>query len=202
MNEQGQKIKGKKLKETVRKAAALILSDRFRTRGAPQSRIEKIFRKEAIPLQLGLRETGKELEDVGVKLKEIQEKWHGQKVTRYLGIINPNINLEDIRPYNRRTTAILALIASKGQRNPFSEIRKEIEKIVEDKEEASDLLDSAISTLEEDGVVRFDKETGVIQLTDYGTALLPSKDQINSVIIDTLVSARTTRENHENKNDP
>lgn len=188
------KVKGIKLKKAVRKASALLLSKRCRTRGAPRSRIEKIFNKEDIPTQLGIRAMKDELEDVGIKLKEIEEEWRGTTITRYIGVLDPQIEIEDIRPYNRNITAILALVSAKGKRVPFSEIRDELEKIVDEKEEAEKLLSSAIGTLTEDGVVKFNQEKGMIEVTDYGEALLPSQDIIKSVIIDTLVSGKNAKE--------
>lgn len=190
MNKDEELIKGKKFRSAIRKAGALILSERFRTRGAPRNRLEQIFKEKGIPPSLGIRKTRKELNKVGVKLKKIDEEWRGQKITRYLGLIDPKIKIEDIRPYNRKITAILALCAAKGKRIPFSEAVEEIEKIVKDKENANDLLSSAIKKLEDDDVLGYDKEKGIIELTDYGEAILPSKNQIKKIIIDTLVSGK------------
>lgn len=191
MEEQEDKrIMGEKLKSAVREASALILSKRYRTRGAPQQRIEQIFRERDIPSELGLRITREELDDIGVKLKEIKEKWGAGTITRYIGVIDPSLGIEDIRPYNRRDTAILALIAAKGRRVPFSEVNKEVQKIVNDEEEANNLLSSAVSRLKEDDVIKLDKEKGTIELTDFGQAILPPEDQIKKIIIDTLISGK------------
>lgn len=197
MEEEAGKVKGKKFKAAVRKAAALVLSKRFRTRGAPSRRLEKIFRRKDIPVQLGLRETRKELEDVGVQLKEIEEEWRGKTITRYIGVVDPQIELEDIRPYDRNTTAILALISAKGNRVPFSEVREEVNKIVNDEERAEDLLSSSLKKLRNDDLLRFDEEKGMISLTDYGQALLPSEEQIKKIMIDTLVAGKTEDTNED-----
>lgn len=189
--------KGKKFKAAIRKAAALVLSKRFRTRGAPSRRLEQIFKAKDIPMQLGLREMRKELDDVGVKLKEIEEPWRGKTITRYLGVIDPKIELDDVRPYNRNITAILALISAKGPRVPFSDVREEVNKIVNDEERAEDLLSSSLKKLREDDLLQFDKEKGVISLTDYGQALLPSEEQIKKIMIETLVAGKKDENTNE-----
>jgi len=173
----------------LRAAAALILSKRYRTRGAPVSSVINILRKSGLPLDAALKELERRLHSVGLLLKRVSILHGSKKIERFIAVIDPRIDLPEIKPYDALTLSVLALIFvrhNEKSKISLSTLREDLVTLIEDKEKADTILHKALTKLSKDNIIRIKSDEGTIELTEIGKALLPPPDLIDKVIIEAL----------------
>ena len=173
----------------LRAAAALILSKRYRTRGAPVSSVINILRKSGLPLDAALKELERRLHSVGLLLKRVSILHGSKKIERFIAVIDPRIDLPEIKPYDALTLSVLALIFMRHNEKSkisLSTLREDLVTLIEDKEKADTILHKALTKLSKDNIIRIKSDEGTIELTEIGKALLPPPDLIDKVIIEAL----------------
>lgn len=173
----------------LRAAAALILSKRYRTRGAPVSSVINILRKSGLPLDAALKELERRLHSVGLLLKRVSILHGSKKIERFIAVIDPRIDLPEIKPYDALTLSVLALIFvrhNEKSKVSLSTLREDLVTLIEDKEKTDMILHKALTKLSKDNIIRIKSDEGTIELTEIGKALLPPPDLIDKVIIEAL----------------
>lgn len=173
----------------LRAAAALILSKRYRTRGAPVSSVINILRKSGLPLDAALKELERRLHSVGLLLKRVSILHGSKKIERFIAVIDPRIDLPEIKPYDALTLSVLALIFvrhNEKSKISLSTLREDLVTLIEDKEKTDMILHKALTKLSKDNIIRIKSDEGTIELTEIGKALLPPPDLIDKVIIEAL----------------
>ncbi len=173
----------------LRAAAALILSKRYRTRGAPVSSVINILRKSGLPLDAALKELERRLHSVGLLLKRVSILHGSKKIERFIAVIDPRIDLPEIKPYDALTLSVLALIFMRHNEKSkisLSTLREDLVTLIEDKEKTDMILHKALTKLSKDNIIRIKSDEGTIELTEIGKALLPPPDLIDKVIIEAL----------------
>ena len=173
----------------LRAAAALILSKRYRTRGAPVSSVINILRKSGLPLDAALKELERRLHSVGLLLKRVSILHGSKKIERFIAVIDPRIDLPEIKPYDALTLSVLALIFvrhNEKSKVSLSTLREDLVTLIEDREKADMILHKALTKLSKDNIIRIKSDEGTIELTEIGKALLPPPDLIDKVIIEAL----------------
>jgi len=178
-----------KRETALRKAAALILASRYKARGAPVSRVLNILKQSGMPINQALDELEERLNAVGIKLKRITFTAGTKKMEKFVAIVDPQLKLEELKPFDNVTLAVLALIYIKistmGEVS-LSSLLNDLISILMDKERAEKFLQTALSKLEANKIIKIDTERGLINLTDLGYALMPPPELIDRIIIDAL----------------
>ncbi len=182
--------------KAIRAAAAYILASRYKTIGAPLSRIKKILEKSGLPFEACIRELEKRFNKVGLVLKKIKVT-RGSRVSEILlATINPEIDLEDIRPYDKEVMSVLALIFfhSKSGEVPLTILRQDLVSLIGNEEQADKILRKGLERLKRDSIIKIDSEKGCIALTALGQALMPPPELIDEIIIDMLAKGPEKKE--------
>ncbi len=177
----------------IRMAAALILSKRYRTTGAPVSTVLKILKKTGLSLDESLKELERRLDSVGVLLKRIQTVHGSKKIDRFIAVIDPRINLEELRPYDDVTLSVLAILFIKhtsSERISVSSILSDLASILNDEDKAKVFLNKALTRLINDRIIKLDSDKGEIYFTEVGKAILPPPELIDELLIDALLRER------------
>ena len=167
-------------------AGALILSRKYRSKGAPLSKVREIFRKFGIDLDIGLNELKKRFESIGLKLVIISEKKE-KEFQRVFAVIDPMLNLEEAKPYSRDVLTVLAFIYNLEEDGQVSilKLTDALKGVLKEEKSIKDILTRAISRLKHDNIIKVEK--GVIILTPIGKAMKPPPDVLDRILIETLV---------------
>lgn len=176
----------RRLDEVVRRIAALILCQRYRARGVPLSRLKEIAKSYGLPLERCLVEVEKRLAAVGLKLVRVTEKLGDRESEKVLAVVDPTLDLEDVRPYRDEVLAVLAIIynlESEG-RVQIGRVAETLASLTGDTSMARALLERALRRLSEDGVLRVKGDE--IILTALGLAMKPPMELIERKLIEYL----------------
>ena len=141
-----------------------------------------------------LHELEKRLRSVGLILKRISIARGSKSIEKFIAIIDPEIDLEEIRPYDSVTLSVLALIFTKigeKQEISISSLLDDLYALLGDKDKAEQFLQKALTRLERDDIIDIDLRKGIILLTELGRALVPPPDLIDKIIINSLAQEKT-----------
>lgn len=178
----------------LRMAAALILSKRYRTIGAPSSTVLSILKKTGLSISDALKELENRLNSVGVLLKRIKTR-HGSRVSdRFLAVIDPTIELDELRPYDDVTLSVLAILFIKHTTSgkiSVSSVLDDLASILNDRDKAQLFLKKGLTRLINDKVIRINDSGEEISFTEIGKAMLPPPELIDEMLIDALLEERT-----------
>ncbi|MHA1676833.1 MAG: hypothetical protein ACTSU6_06605 [Candidatus Njordarchaeales archaeon] len=180
---------GQKMELAIRRAAALILAKRYKSIGVPLSKIRRILSKQRIPIDVGLMELQRRFKAVGLLLKEIEEMIGGKKYRRLIAIIDPELDVKEIKPYDDETLTILAVIYSKAYSSEISieDLKVELRNLLNlDEKEISSMLRRVLRKLLRDSIISMTPKRGLIRITEFGKAIMPPKEQIDRLILDVL----------------
>ena len=179
----------KNLEEAIRLAGALLLSSKFEKKGVPISKIKKIFSDKNIPFNQGLKALESTLYRVGITLKRLRIRQGSRFTERLIAITDPSLSLPEISSFDKETTAVLGIIFLKlsGDEALLSDIVSDVRAIVKDEELSQEIVNKAIKKLKNEGILRVNPDKEKIILTEFGKALIPPKDLIDKIIIETLV---------------
>ncbi|MHA1615952.1 MAG: hypothetical protein ACTSX9_01415 [Candidatus Njordarchaeales archaeon] len=174
--------------QAIREAAAYILASRYRSIGAPVSKVIKILKKSRIPLEECLKELERRFEKIGLKLKRVRVVRRSRRSEIFVAVIDPAIKLGELRPYSKDVMGVLALIffRSKGGEIFLSVLRNDLLALIGDEEKVDKLLRKALKKLEREKIIRLDADSGKIILTELGQALMPPPELIDEIVIDML----------------
>ncbi|MHA1664813.1 MAG: hypothetical protein ACTSVW_03165 [Candidatus Njordarchaeales archaeon] len=178
-----------KMELAIRRAAALILAKRYKSIGVPLSKIRRILSKQRIPIDVGLMELQRRFKAVGLLLKEIEEMIGGKKYRRLIAIIDPELDVKEIKPYDDETLTILAVIYSKAYSSEISieDLKVELRNLLNlDEKEISSMLRRVLRKLLRDSIISMTPKRGLIRITEFGKAIMPPKEQIDRLILDVL----------------
>jgi len=173
----------------IRRAAALILAKRYKSIGVPLSKIRRILSKQRIPVDVGLMELRRRFKAVGLLLKEIEEMIGGKKYRRLIAVIDPELDVKEIKPYDDETLTILAVIYSKAYSSEISieDLKAELRNLLNlDEKEISSMLRRVLRKLLRDSIISMTPKRGLIRITEFGKAIMPPKEQIDRLILDVL----------------
>lgn len=189
--------KNSETEEYIRMAAALILSKRYRTIGAPVSTIMKLLKKTKLPPHEALRELEKRLNSVGILLKRIQMIHGSKKIDRFIAVIDPTIRLDELRPYDDVTLSVLAILFIKhvsGNKISVSSVLDDLTIILNDKDKAEVYLNKALTRLINDKVIKLDSSNNEISFTEIGKAILPPPELVNEILIEALLKEKRDKD--------
>ena len=179
-------------KENDRKVA-----DWFHEEGREKIVIDRLLKKvsgekiviEGLRDPKQLKELERRLHSVGLLLKRVSILHGSKKIERFIAVIDPRIDLPEIKPYDALTLSVLALIFMRHNEKSkisLSTLREDLVTLIEDKEKTDMILHKALTKLSKDNIIRIKSDEGTIELTEIGKALLPPPDLIDKVIIEAL----------------
>lgn len=172
-----------------RQAAALILSKRYRTQGAPVSKVYSILKKTNLPLNEALRELEKRFRSVGLILRRIHAVKGSKKTELLIAVTDPEIDLDEIRPFDPIVSGVLALIflrTSEREEVEISRLLDDLTSLLNDADKATTFLNKAINKLVRENIIKVNESKGTLLLTELGRAIKPSAEIIDKIIIESL----------------
>jgi len=176
----------------LRKAAALILSELYRMTFTSRRKMLALAKEAGMHLDEFLDELRRRLSSVGVILREVKSEGRSRNEIVYVGVIDPSIDL-DIGWLSPIDAAVLALIYMKSNKNneaSLDDVYKEIIRIVNSEEEGRKILEKSLKALEQRKLLEYNPDRRVIRMKPLGIALLPSKKELDKIIIEILTSTR------------
>ncbi len=181
--------------KALRKAAALILSETYRTRPIFMDKLQEIAEENDISFEDFMAELKERLYRVGIILREVEGVTRGKKKIAVFGVIDPEIDIS-VGLVDKTSAAILAIMYVKSEMGNVSldVIYNEVVKIIGSEDEARKILERTLYLLERKKLIKIDPDKRSIKISLLGQALLPEKEKLDEIIIDALVSEKAGRE--------
>jgi len=172
----------------LREAAALLLCETRRLNYVSKRRIVDMAKRANMPASEFIKELEKRLYDVGIILREVEVSTKSKRRTAYVCVIDPSLGL-DISYIDQISAAILAIIyvrVGKGEMS-LEDLHSEVAKITSTSD-VDKIIENALRTLERKKLISIDGEKGVVRLRPLAIAMLPSREELDKIIIDVIAS--------------
>lgn len=177
--------------KTLRKVAALILAETYRSRPVYLDSIREIAEKNGCSLEDFMNELRERFYCVGVVLREIEDVVRGRKKIAVFGVIDPELDIS-IGWIDKTSAAILAVMYIKSEVDTVSldTIYDEVAKILGSEKEAQKVLERVLYYLEKKRLIKIDPEKRLVKISPLGRALLPDKEKLDEIIVNVLISEK------------
>lgn len=181
----------KNKEEALRKAAALILSETYRSRLVYLDSIREFAERNGYSLEAFINELRERFYRVGIVLREIEVIVRGRRKIAVFGVIDPEMDIS-IGWIDKISAAILAVMYMKSEVDTVSldTIYNEVSKILGSEKETQKILERVLYYLEKKRLVKVDPEKRLVRISPLGRALLPDKEKLDEIIVDALISEK------------